>query len=442
MEPAHLLVHHAAAVADRGDEDLAREQVAAAEAALAVAAVGVDRDTRPLERHGHGLGRLRVDHILMDAAQDRDLEGLRLGALGVARQGGDVGGVIDHVVAEAAHGHAHVVQGLLDEAEHRQGAAEHIGAVGRGVLLDDLAGDKALLPFPLWLVREDVDDLHVGAGGLDRGELVLEDDVVCLDRAVENGELDALHLAVRDLLGHGVERRDAGAAGQGHELAGIAQGLPVEEAEGQRALEDVADLHVGKEIVGHQVRHVAADGDLEEGVLPSRLKGGGGDGVGPREDAVADLEAEIHILAALERGDVPVGGLEAEDAGGGGRLADAHDLEEHMLGMQEIGHLADGVSGIGDRRTLGEILLTELDDAGSAAYVLQKAFDLDAHFLASFFFSMSSFTPLAAARPLVICGPMPSPDMPCAPANSRPSMKWSFSFICSLATAWSSMEWR
>ena len=63
MEPAHLLVHAAAAVADRGDEDLAREQMAAAEAALAVAAVGVDRDARALERDGDRLGGLRAGSV-------------------------------------------------------------------------------------------------------------------------------------------------------------------------------------------------------------------------------------------------------------------------------------------------------------------------------------------------------------------------------------------
>ena len=268
-----------------------------------------------------------------------------------------------------------------------------------------------------------MDDLHIGAGSFDLGKLVLEDDVVCLHGAVEDRELHALHFAVCNLLGHGVERCDAGAAGQGHELSAVAQGLPVEEAEGQRALERIADADVLEQVVGHQIGDVAAHGDLKEGVLPPRLKGGGGDGVGAGQDALADLEAEVYILAALERGDMPVRRLEAEDAGGGGRLADVHYLEEHVLRVEKIRHLTDGVPGIGDGRALGEVLLSELCDAGSAAYVLQKAFDLDAHFFASFFFSRSSFTALAAARPLVIWGPMPSPDMPCAPANSRPSMK-------------------
>ena len=220
-----------------------------------------------------------------------------------------------------------------------------------------------------------------------------------------------------------MERSDARAAGQGYELAAVTQGLPVEEAEGQRTFKRIAHLHVLEQVVGNQVGDVAAHGDLKEGVLASGLKGGGGDGIGAGEHALADFQAEIHILAALEHGDVPVGGFKAEDAGTGRGIADIHDLEGHVLRMKQVRYLADGVPGIRDRGALGEVFLSELDDAGGAAYVLQKAFDLDAHFFPSFFFSISSLTAFAAARPLVICGPMPSPDMPWAPANSRPSMK-------------------
>ncbi len=57
MEPAEFLVHGAAAVADGGHEDVAAEQLAAAETALAVAAVGIDRDGAALERDGDGFAR-------------------------------------------------------------------------------------------------------------------------------------------------------------------------------------------------------------------------------------------------------------------------------------------------------------------------------------------------------------------------------------------------
>ena len=75
MEPAHLLIHAAASVADGGDKDLTLQQVAAAEAAFAVAAVGVDGDSGTLQRDGDRLGGRGVDDILVDAAQNRDLEG-------------------------------------------------------------------------------------------------------------------------------------------------------------------------------------------------------------------------------------------------------------------------------------------------------------------------------------------------------------------------------
>ena len=45
VEPAELLVHLAAAVADGADEDIAGKELAAAEAALAVAAVGKRQTT-------------------------------------------------------------------------------------------------------------------------------------------------------------------------------------------------------------------------------------------------------------------------------------------------------------------------------------------------------------------------------------------------------------
>ena len=78
MEPAHLLVHAAASVSDRGDKDFTFQQVAAAEAALAVAAVGINGNPGTLQRNGNRLGSPGVDHILMDAAQDGDLKSLGL----------------------------------------------------------------------------------------------------------------------------------------------------------------------------------------------------------------------------------------------------------------------------------------------------------------------------------------------------------------------------
>ena len=91
MEPAHLLVHTAASVSDGGDKDFTFQQVAAAEAALAVAAVGINGNPGALQRNGNRLGSRGVDHILMDAAQDGDLKSFGLCALRVTGQRGDIG---------------------------------------------------------------------------------------------------------------------------------------------------------------------------------------------------------------------------------------------------------------------------------------------------------------------------------------------------------------
>ena len=269
-----------------------------------------------------------------------------------------------------------------------------------------------------------MDNFHIRTGLFNGIELILENDVVGLDGTVEDGELAALHLPVHNFLGHGVEGGDAAAAGQRDDVFAVAKRFPVEETEGQRTLKLVPDLHILKEIVRDKIGDVAADRDFEEGVLTTRFIRGGGNGVGTGENTLADLQAEVYILAALEHGDVSVGRLKAEDAGSGRGLADIDDLEGHVLGVQLVCQLANRIPRIDDRRALGKVFFPQLGDAGGSADVLQESFDFNAHFFAaSFFFSRSSRTALAAARPLVICGPMPSPLIPCAPANSRPSMK-------------------
>ena len=330
MEPAEFLVHGAAAVADGGHEDVAAEQLAAAETALAVAAVGIDRDGAALERDGDGFARPGIDHIFVNAAHDGDAKRFFLRTLRVARQGGDIGRVIHHVVAEAALRHAHVLERLAHEPEHGQRAAEQERAVGRGVFFDDLARDKAVLARPVGVVGEHMHDFDVRTFGADLIQLILEHDIVRLDRTIEDRQPAAVHLAVGDLLGHGVKRRDAAAAGQRDELGRVAQRLPIERAERQRAREHIADMDVFKEVVRHEVRHVAAHGDLEKRVLAARFVRRGGDRIRPREQALADLQAEVHELAALEHRNVPVRGLEAERFCRRGRIADVRDAQLHL----------------------------------------------------------------------------------------------------------------
>ena len=95
MKPAQFLIHGAAAVTDGGYEDVAAEQLAAAETAFAIAAVGVDGNGAALERNGDGFARLCVDDILVNAAHDGDVKCLSFRALRVTGQDGDVGRVVD-----------------------------------------------------------------------------------------------------------------------------------------------------------------------------------------------------------------------------------------------------------------------------------------------------------------------------------------------------------
>ena len=281
MEPAHLLVHATSAVADGRDENLTLQQMTSAEAALAVAAVGVDGDARALEADGYGLRGLGVDDVLVDAAQHRDLEGLLLRALGIAGQGRDIRGVVDHVVPEAPGTDTELVQRRLHKAEHRQRPAEHVRAALGGITADDLLRDEALFAGPVGLVRQHVHDLYIRAGLFNGVQLVLQHDVVCLDRAVQNRQLHALQLAIGDLLRHRVEGGDAASARKRHNIPAVAHRLVIEEAEGKCALKLVPDLYVLKQPVRHEVRHVAPDRDLKEAFVASRLIGGRGNGVGP-----------------------------------------------------------------------------------------------------------------------------------------------------------------
>ena len=89
-------------------------------------------------------------------------------------------------------------------------------------------------------------------------------------------------------------------------------------------------MDVFKEVVRHEVRYVAAHGDLEKRVLAARFVRRGGDRIRPREQALADLQAEVHELAALEHRNVPVHGLEAERFCRRGRIADVRDAQLHL----------------------------------------------------------------------------------------------------------------
>ena len=101
---------------------------------------------------------------------------------------------------------------------------------------------------------------------------------------------------------------------------------------------------------------------------------------------------------------------------------DVRDAQLHLARVQLVGQVPDGVFRIRHGGCVFQLFAARLGDAACAADVFQKALDSDTHFTASFA-AIASSTALAAALPLVICGPCPSPATACAPANSSPSMK-------------------
>ena len=242
-------------------------------------------------------------------------------------------------------------------------------------------------------------------------------------------------------LGHGHERGNSAAAGQGNYLFRVSHRFPVEVPEGERALERIADTDVLKEIIRDEIGDIAPYRDLKKRIFASGLIGRGGDRIWPRQNALAYLQSEVYILAALEHGYVPVSGFESESTARGGGFTDPDDFKCHLRRMQSIGQFPDMILGIGDGGSAGIGFAPFVYDTACAAGVFYKSVNRNAlaHLPFASFFSMSSFTNLAAALPFVTCGPIPSPESPWAPANSSPSIKWSSLTICFLATAWSLM---
>lgn len=90
MKPAHLLIHLAPPVADGRNENIACKKLTAAEAALAVSAVSVDRDRAALKRYGNRFGSFRLNDIFMHAAHDAYFERLFLRAEAQVKPRADV----------------------------------------------------------------------------------------------------------------------------------------------------------------------------------------------------------------------------------------------------------------------------------------------------------------------------------------------------------------
>ena len=254
-----------------------------------------------------------------------------------------------------------------------------------------------------------------------------------MNRSVEDREV-RIKISCGDLLRHRDERCDAAAACEGDDIFGIPERLIVKCPEGHRAVEQSPFRYIFKEIVRHEIRAVPPDRDLNERFLPPRLKGCRGDGIRPVQDAFADLQIEIDVLTALEDRDMAVDRLETEGLRGRGGISHLRDDKAHLIRMQKVSEFTDRILRLryGTRVLIAHA--ARLRDSGGSADVFQEAvyFHFPAppiRFLMTeagvflFFAASASRIPFAAARPLVTAGPMPFPDMPCAPANSRPLIK-------------------
>ena len=178
MIPAHLTVHAAAVFLIRQSVDSAGEHMGSAEAAFTVAAVGVEHDARPLDGNRDRLIGFRRDHILLNAAHHRQIEGLPYRFCRISGYLGDVRRIIHHIVAESSLLHSQLLQRLIHKLVHSPGSAEQIGAAGGGIFLNNLLGDKAFFPLPVRIVGENMDDLNIRAFFLHCSQLFFQHNIV------------------------------------------------------------------------------------------------------------------------------------------------------------------------------------------------------------------------------------------------------------------------
>ena len=75
MEPSHLFVHQPPTISDWGYIDLTGQQLASAVTAFSIPAVGVHRDGRAFQRHGHALATGGRNNILLYPPVHCDLIG-------------------------------------------------------------------------------------------------------------------------------------------------------------------------------------------------------------------------------------------------------------------------------------------------------------------------------------------------------------------------------
>ena len=238
-------------------------------------------------------------------------------------------------------GQAQLVDLTADEAVHGLGAADEHAVGLLGILADDVGGDEAVLEALLLLVGEDVDHLHLVAGGADGVQLFTEEDVLLGAAAEDDGQVEVLD-AVPDGVGHGQEGGDAAAAGQSDDVLGVTQILVVELALAAGGDHGVAHLQVLQHPVGSEAAGIGAHGDGH--LALQRPLGRGADGVGAGDKALADLQLQRQILTGPEIGQrLALGRVENKGLGPGAGVVD--DLTDHQLlvvGVQQLCVVVDG----------------------------------------------------------------------------------------------------
>ena len=150
----------------------------------------------------------------------------------------------------------------------------------------------------LFLVGENVDDVHLIARRGDLLQLLFIYDARLGARAVNYGEIKILQ-AVAQGAGHCHERRDADAAGERHDLLRVAQALIVELALRPGDRELLPDLPRILYPRGNKAVRVAPYGDVVFAAL--RPCGAAAERVGAGRDRFADVRGHAHVLSGAER---------------------------------------------------------------------------------------------------------------------------------------------
>ena len=329
MDPAELLVSHAAAVSAFRDKHPAGYQTGMAPAALAAAAVRGNADAGTLHGAQQALVCPAGNGGLFAANPNGDGKLLAAGFCRIALILRRIAELAAQLEAHAALGQAQLGDLAAQKVIHGLGAADKHAVIASGVLLNDVGGDKAVLITLHGFVGQHMDDLDpaVAAGG-HRIQLILEQDAVVGAAAVEDGQIEVLD-AVGNGTGHGEERRNAAAACQSDHVPGIAQVLIVEVAQRAGHKDLRAHLEVGEDVLAALCALAVLDGQRIAGVLIAQsILGTGAQGIGLVGGDAVHIQRQGHILTGAEIGQRL------------GALALIGDKDE-ALGIAVVDHLCD-----------------------------------------------------------------------------------------------------